>query len=73
MNPVDIIIVVVIATIVGLAGWYIYKSKKKRIDIIVCDTWWNNMNFALLIFIYIICHNFYFTHLYIFNYDIFGE
>jgi hypothetical protein len=36
MNPVDIIIVVVIATIVGLAGWYIYKSKKSGRKCIGC-------------------------------------
>ena len=36
MEPVDIIIVAVIAAIVGLAGWYIYKSKKSGKKCIGC-------------------------------------
>ena len=36
MNPVDFIIIVVIAVIVGLAGWYIYKSKKSGKKCIGC-------------------------------------
>ena len=36
MEPVDIIIVVVIAAIIGLAGWYVYKSKKSGKKCIGC-------------------------------------
>jgi hypothetical protein len=36
MEPVDIIIVMVIAAIIGLAGWYVYKSKKSGKKCIGC-------------------------------------
>ncbi len=36
MNPADWIVIAVIAAIVGLAGWYIYKSKKSGKKCIGC-------------------------------------
>lgn len=36
MNPIDIIIVVIVAVVLGLAGWYIYKSKKSGKKCIGC-------------------------------------
>ena len=36
MKPVDIIIVVIIAAIIGFAGWYIRKSKKSGKKCIGC-------------------------------------
>ena len=36
MNPVDIVILAVITAIAGLAGWYIYKSKKSGKKCIGC-------------------------------------
>ena len=36
MNGVDIVILVVIAVILGGAGWYIYSAKKKGVQCIGC-------------------------------------
>ena len=36
MNPVDIVIVAVVAVIVGLSIWYIYRSKKSGKKCIGC-------------------------------------
>ena len=36
MKPIDIIVIAVIATIVGLVMWYVYRSKKKGIKCIGC-------------------------------------
>ena len=36
MNPIDILVIAVIAVIVGLVMWYIHRSKKKGIKCIGC-------------------------------------
>jgi len=36
MRPVDIIIILVLAAIVGAAAWYVYKSKKSGRKCIGC-------------------------------------
>ena len=36
MEPVDVIIIAVIAAIVGFAGWYVYKSRKSGKKCIGC-------------------------------------
>lgn len=36
MNPVDYLIIGVIALILGLAGWYVYKAKKSGKKCIGC-------------------------------------
>ena len=36
MKPIDILVIVVIAVIVGLVMWYIHRSKKKGIKCIGC-------------------------------------
>ena len=36
MNPVDILIIAVIAAVLGLAAWFVYKSKKSGKKCIGC-------------------------------------
>ena len=36
MNPVDFIVIAVIAAIIALAGWYLYKAKKSGKKCIGC-------------------------------------
>lgn len=36
MNPIDFVIIAVIAAILGLAGWYIYRAKKAGNKCIGC-------------------------------------
>lgn len=36
MGPVDFVMIAVILAIVGLAGWYVYKSKKSGKKCIGC-------------------------------------
>lgn len=36
MNPVDFLIIAVILLIIGLAGWFMYKSKKNGKKCIGC-------------------------------------
>ena len=36
MNYTDILVIVIIAAVLGLAGWYIYKSKKNGKKCIGC-------------------------------------
>ena len=36
MNATDILVIAVIAAIIGLAAWYLYKAKKKGVKCIGC-------------------------------------
>ena len=36
MGPVDIIVIAVIVAVLGLAGWYVYREKKKGKKCIGC-------------------------------------
>ena len=36
MGPVDYIIIIVIAAVLGLAGWFVYRSKKQGHKCIGC-------------------------------------
>jgi hypothetical protein len=36
MNPIDYVVIALVAAIVGLAAWYIIRSKKKGVKCIGC-------------------------------------
>ena len=36
MKPVDYIIIAIVALIIGLASWYLYRAKKKGVKCIGC-------------------------------------
>ena len=36
MKPVDILILAIVAVVVGLVSWYLYRAKKKGVKCIGC-------------------------------------